>query len=62
MCCVITDIYNKKTKISTLIELFTATGKLKSEAAVTDIDEPMLTRVWQELECHIDVCHVIFSC
>jgi hypothetical protein len=44
------------------MELFTATGKLKSEAAVKDIDAPMLTRVWQELECHIDVCHVIFSC
>jgi hypothetical protein len=29
MLCVITDIYNKKTKRSTLMELFTATGKLK---------------------------------
>ena len=45
---VITNIYNKKTKGPTLMELFTATGKLKK----------MLTRVWQELEYHIDVCRV----
>jgi len=29
MCSVITNIYNKKTKVLTLMELFTATGKLK---------------------------------
>jgi hypothetical protein len=29
MFCVISNIYNKKTKGSTLMELFTATGKLK---------------------------------
>ena len=45
---VIRNIYNKKTKGPTLMELFTATGKLKK----------MLTRVWQELEYHIDVCRV----
>jgi hypothetical protein len=28
MFCVITNIYNKKTEAPTLIELFTATGKL----------------------------------
>jgi hypothetical protein len=27
--------------------------------AVKNIDAPMLTRVWQELEYHIDVCRVI---
>jgi hypothetical protein len=27
-------------------------------AAVNNIDAPMLTRVWQELEYRIDVCHV----
>jgi hypothetical protein len=27
-------------------------------AAVKDIDAPMLTRVWQELEYRIDVCRV----
>ena len=27
-------------------------------AAVKNIDAPMLTRVWQELEYRIDVCHV----
>jgi hypothetical protein len=27
-------------------------------AAVKNIDEPMLTRVWQELEYRIDVCRV----
>jgi hypothetical protein len=29
MCSMITNIYNKKTKGPALIELFTATGKLK---------------------------------
>jgi hypothetical protein len=29
MFCMITNIYNKKTKGPTLMELFTATGKLK---------------------------------
>jgi hypothetical protein len=28
-------------------------------AAVKNIDAPMLTRVWQELENRIDVCHII---
>jgi hypothetical protein len=27
-------------------------------AAVKNIDAPMLTRAWQELEYHIDVCRV----
>jgi hypothetical protein len=27
-------------------------------AAVKNIDAPMLTHVWQELEYHIDVCRV----
>ena len=31
MFSVITNIYNKKTKGPTLIELFTATGKLKKK-------------------------------
>ena len=30
MFSVFTNIYNKKTKMSTLMELFTATGKLKN--------------------------------
>jgi hypothetical protein len=30
MFSVITNIYNKKTKVPTLMELFTATGKLKT--------------------------------
>jgi hypothetical protein len=57
----ITNIYNKKTKRPTLMELFTATGKLKKAriiAAVKNINEPTLTRVWQELEYRIDVCRV----
>jgi hypothetical protein len=77
MFSMITNIYNKKTKGPTLMELFTATGKLKKFfwqlemfdacttsdtapmiAAVKNIDAPMLTRVWQELECSIDVCRV----
>jgi len=39
----ITNIYNKKTKGHTLMELFTVN---------------MLTRVWQELEYRMDVCCV----
>jgi hypothetical protein len=75
MISVITNIYNKKTKEHTLMELFTAIGKVKSFfnilhccndpclkpriiAAVKNIDAPMLTRVWQELEYRIDVCRV----
>jgi hypothetical protein len=27
-------------------------------AAVKNVDAPMLTRVWQELDYHIDVCCV----
>ena len=47
MFSVITNIYNKITKGPTLMEIFTATGKLKK-----------LTLVWQELEYRIDVCRV----
>jgi hypothetical protein len=47
MFSMIANIYNKKTKGPTLMELFTDTGKLKK-----------FTRVWQQLEYHIDVCHV----
>jgi hypothetical protein len=36
MFSVITNIYNKKPKGSTLMELFTATGKLKKFLATTD--------------------------
>jgi hypothetical protein len=45
----VTSIYNKKTKGPTSMELFTATGKLKT----------FFTRVWQEHEYRIDVCRVI---
>jgi hypothetical protein len=76
MFSVITRTYNKKTKGPTLMELFTATGKLKkfflttrhgthqydiqvlATHAVKNIDGPMLTRVWQELEYRINVCRV----
>jgi hypothetical protein len=44
MFSMITNIYNKKTKGPTLMELFTATGKLKE--------------FWEELEYRINVCHV----
>ena len=58
-----TNIYNKKTKGPTLMELFTATGKLKKFFLTTrDVRchtcVNMLTRVWQQLEYHIDVCFV----
>jgi hypothetical protein len=52
MFSAIKNIYNKKTKGPILMELFTAT-------AVKNIDVPMLTRVWQELEYRINVCRVI---
>jgi hypothetical protein len=58
MFCVITNIYNKETKGPTLMELFTATGMLRHRSAVKNIDAPMLMRVWQELEYHINVCCV----
>ena len=32
--------------------------KARIIAAVKNIDAPMLTRVWQEFECRIDVCAV----
>jgi hypothetical protein len=32
--------------------------KARITAAVKNIDAPMLTRVWQELEYRIDVCRV----
>jgi hypothetical protein len=37
MFCMITNIYNKKTKGPTLMELFTATGKLKSFLTTRDV-------------------------
>jgi len=56
MFSVITNIYNKKTKGPTLMELFTATGKLKNFLSHTR--QLMLTRVWQEVEYRIHVCRV----
>ena len=53
----ITNIYNKKTKVPTLIEFFTAKGKLK-KFFLTARDVNMLTCVWQQLEYRIDVCRV----
>ena len=75
MFSVITNIYNKKTKGPTLMELFTVTGKLKkffwqlemfdvcTTGDTVHIDTIFkllphtLTRVWQQLEYRIDVCH-----
>jgi hypothetical protein len=34
------------------------TSQARIIAAVKNIDAPMLTRVWQELEYRIDVCRV----
>ena len=65
MFSVIKNIYNKKTKGPTLMEFFTATGKLKkfffitirySSCCHTHVN--MLKRVWQQLEYRIDVCRV----
>ena len=52
-------IYSKKTKGPTLMELFTATGKLKRFFFIFFIFFIyILTRVWQEFEYRIDVCRV----
>ena len=62
MFSVITNIYNKKTKGPTLMELFTATGKMKKfffwQLKMFDVctTVTMVTRVWQQLEYLIDVC------
>jgi hypothetical protein len=77
MLSLITNIYNKKTKGPTLMEWFTATGKLKKvffsdncndpclkprvTATMKNIDAPMLMRVWPELEYRIDVCRATRS-
>jgi len=73
MFSVITNIYNKKTKGPTLMELCTATGKLffttrdircvhhgwhGTHSSSCHTRVNMLTRVWQELEYRIDVCRV----
>jgi hypothetical protein len=71
MFSVITNIYNKKTKWPALMELFTATGKLKKvfwQLEMFDVCNALLQqwrilmhpcwRVWQELEYRIDVCRV----
>jgi len=59
MFSVITNIYNKKTKGPTLMELFTATGKLKKFSLTTrDVRVNTLKRMWQELEYRIDMCRV----
>jgi len=52
MFSLITNIYNKKTKGPTLMELFTTAGKLKQFFLTT------CQRVWQEHEYRIDVCRV----
>jgi hypothetical protein len=50
MFSVIKNICNKKTEWSV--------PKARIIAAVKNIDAPMLTRVWQELEYRIEVCRV----
>ena len=74
MFSVFTNIHNKKTKGPTLMEFFTATGKLKKffvQLEMFDVCTTgdmahscchtrvnMLTCVWQQLKYHIDVCRV----
>jgi hypothetical protein len=48
MFSVNTNLYNKKTKGSSLMELLTATVKLK-KVFFYNTDAPMLTLVWQKL-------------
>ena len=66
MFSVITNIYNNKTKGPTLMELFTATEKMKSfffDNYRCSMYAPLVARhtrqcVWQELEYRIVVCRV----
>jgi hypothetical protein len=67
MFSVITNIYNKKPKGPTLMELFTATGKMKKcffirldmfDMCTTGDTAHIDACVWQELEYRIDVCRV----
>ena len=65
MCCNITRVSlwllcnlhfvqsTQRTRLQDLPDL-----KARIIAAVKNIDAPMLTRVWQELECHVDMCRV----
>ena len=46
MFSVITNIYNKKTKGLTLLEFFTATGKLKKGFFFTTIDVRCVHHGW----------------
>jgi hypothetical protein len=67
MFSVITNIYNKKTKGPTLMEFFTATGKLK-KCFLTTRDVRCVHSGWHgihtscvcvcELDYHLDVCRV----
>jgi len=74
MFSVIANIYNKKTKGPTLMELFTGTGKLKNFFSTTRVvrcvqhgwhgthryDIQVLTRVWQEIKrTHIRNPHIL---
>jgi hypothetical protein len=38
--------------------IFFSAEVIRAYAAVKNIDAHMLTRVWQELEYHVDVCRV----
>ena len=73
MLSVITNIYNKKTKVPTLMELFTATGKLKKFFFLTIRDVGCVHHGWHGTHrydiqvvathacwrvCGIDVCRV----
>jgi hypothetical protein len=49
---------NKKDTKSVLHCCSDSCLKARIIAAVKNIDTPMLTRVWQELEYRIDVCRV----
>ena len=68
MFCMITNIYNKKIKGPTLMEFFTATGKLKkffffwqlemfdvcATGDVAHID--MIFKLFPHMRQHVDVC------
>ena len=69
MFSVITNIYNKKTKGPSLMELFIATEKLKVffwQLEIFDVCRVNLLphtrlRVWQKLDYRMDVCRVILG-
>jgi hypothetical protein len=57
MFCVITNIYNKKTKGPALVELFTATGKLKKFFLQLEMFDVCTTGDTAHIDTIFKLCH-----